>query len=196
MVEAKPQLVLDIAGVLVNNFSPVIWKELGDRSGVIFEAMRTQFLEIKRDLWTGSLTEEQFWIGMVERYPSLNRDKVKDHLIETLKPLPAVQYLEQWSRIADIHLLSNHCWQWLEPSLAIFKKHTKSITISNQVGLCKPDIRIYELVESHFRSKAQILYIDDQDKNLQPAKLLGWNTLLADNQNQWIDEVELKLLAN
>lgn len=117
----RPQLVLDIAGVLVNNFPPVLWKEISAGSNENFQ---------------------------------------------------------------------------LIPVLSGFEVHLKSITISNQVGLCKPDIRIYELVESYFNSKDRVLYIDDQEKNLKPAANLGWNTLLADNQNNWIKDVEPLLRAD
>lgn len=193
---ARPQLVLDVAGVLVNNFSSTFWKELGTDSGVTFQAIKEQFNEIRRDLWTGKLKEEQFWLWLVDFYPSINKDRARDILIRTLEPLPSVHYLEQWSRIADIHLLSNHCREWLEPILSNLEVYTKSVTISNQVGCCKPDIEIYQIVEPHFESKDLVLYIDDQEKNLKPAISLGWKTLLADEYNHWIREVELILRAD
>lgn len=189
-MDARPQLVLDISGVLVNNLSSVFWKEISASSGVAIQEIKEQFNEIKRDLWTGNLKEEKLWIWLVNRYPGINKDRARDILIHTLEPLPSVQYLEQWNRIADIHLLSNHCIEWLEPMLAALKGHTKSITISNQVGLCKPDIRIYEMVQSHFECKDRVLYVDDQEKNLKPAISLGWKTLLADEHNNWIKEIE------
>ncbi|MEC0238441.1 HAD-IA family hydrolase [Paenibacillus dokdonensis] len=193
-MEDRPQLVLDIAGVLVNNISSVFWKELVVVSGVTLQVIKEQFNEIKRDLWTGNLMEEQLWVWLVHHYPGINTDRAREILIKTLEPLPSVQYLEQWSRIADIHLLSNHCREWLEPILTVFKRHTKSITISNQVGLCKPDIQIYEWVVSHFEFNERVLYVDDQEKNLKPAISLGWETLLADDNNHWIKDIEPKLI--
>ncbi|WP_261300933.1 HAD family hydrolase [Paenibacillus andongensis] len=193
---AKPQLVLDIAGVLVNNLSSLFWKELGTGSGVTFQVLKEQFNEIRKGLWTGNLKEEQFWIWLIDRYPGINKDRARDILIGTLEPLPSVQFLEQWSRIADIHLLSNHCREWIEPVLSKLEGDIKSVTISNQVGICKPDIRIYELVERYFECKDRILYIDDQEKNLKPAMSLGWNILIADDQNNWIKEVEPLLRAD
>ncbi|GIP29396.1 hypothetical protein J23TS9_45260 [Paenibacillus sp. J23TS9] len=195
-MENRPQLVLDIAGVLVNNISSVFWKELVAVSGVTLQVIKEQFNEIRRNLWTGNLKEEQLWVWLVNRYPGINTDKAREILIKTLEPLPSVQYLEQWSRIADIHLLSNHCREWLEPILTVLEKHTKSITISNQVGLCKPDIQIYEMVASHFEFNERVLYVDDQEKNLKPAISLGWETLLADDNNHWIKDIEPKLLQN
>jgi len=120
----------------------------------------------------------------------LKADRARDALIRSLEPLPAAQRLRNWSRVADIHLLSNHCREWLNPHLAVIEPFIRSITISNQVGLCKPDIRIYELVQSHFDGNTRILYVDDQEKNLIPALELGWRTLLADREHHWLDRVE------
>ncbi|GAE05186.1 hypothetical protein [Paenibacillus sp. JCM 10914] len=106
--------------------------------------------------------------------------------------LPAWERIEEWNCHADIHILSNHCSEWVGALLEPLKHFTKSITISNQVGLCKPEIEIYEFVSRYFPagiSSNRILYIDDQDKNLRPAKMLGWNTMLADQEQRWIEGV-------
>lgn len=65
-----------------------------------------------------------------------------------------------------------------------------SITVSNQVGLRKPDIRIYQHVGKQFESGQTVVYIDDQEKNLKPVIKLGWKTLLADKEHKWIEKVE------
>ena len=50
---AKPQLVLDLAGVLVSNFSSAFWLTLAEGSEISFQDIRVQFDEVRRDLWTG-----------------------------------------------------------------------------------------------------------------------------------------------
>jgi FMN phosphatase YigB (HAD superfamily) len=107
-----------------------------------------------------------------------------------MKPLPAMDCLDRWSQLADIHLLSNHCKEWIEPILTRIEKYTKSITISNQVGYWKLQQQIYELVETQFEYKDLIIYVDDQEKNLKPAMDIGWTTILADEHNKWIQEIE------
>ncbi|WP_440119236.1 HAD-IA family hydrolase [Paenibacillus sp. QZ-Y1] len=64
------------------------------------------------------------------------------------------------------------------------------VYMSNQVGYCKPNIEIYELVQSHIHRTAHIIYVDDQAKNLKPATELGWETLLADQQHHWIAVID------
>ncbi len=193
---AKPQLVLDVAGVLVSNLSDLFWQELAINVGTTDEILKEQLNTIRKELWTGNMKEEQFWIWLSSRFRSMNKKLAYELLNRTMKPLPAIDYLEEWSRIADIHLLSNHCKEWLEPIILEIESFTKSITISNQVGYCKPMHQIYKIVEKHFEHKGLILFVDDQEKNLKPVHNLGWRTLLADDDNKWIDDVKPILLSN
>lgn len=196
-MNTKPQLVLDLAGVLVSNFSSSFWRSLTQSNVSSFEYIRKQFDEIRKDLWTGNMSEDQFWIWLSTRIDGINIEAARGMLIELLKPLPAIEYLERWSHIADIHILSNHCKEWLESTLTRIEPYSKSITISNQVGLRKPELEIYKLVERNFENydpNQWILYIDDQEKNFKPAIELGWNTLLADNEHKWILDVEAIIL--
>ena len=196
---AKPQLVLDLAGVLISNFPSSFWLEISENSNITLQEIREQFDEVRKDLWTGKIKEEHFWEWLRKKNNLLNKEKYRKLLIESLVPLPAVNCLAEWSHIADIHILSNHCLEWVEPILMRIKPFTKSITISNQVGLRKPDIQIYKHVENQFDYSGpnrNILYIDDQAKNLLPATRLGWGTLLADKEHRWIEEVKPIILQN
>ncbi|NUU76690.1 HAD-IA family hydrolase [Paenibacillus xylanilyticus] len=194
-MENKPQLVLDLAGVLITNLSKSFWQELAIHAGTTFPILIEQLSGIRRDLWTGKWKEEQFWIWLQAQYPSVEKIYAYDLLKRTTETLPALDYLERWSQHADIHLLSNHCHEWVEPTLLTIQKYTKSITISNQVGFCKPNREIYELVQSHMGLNTRILYVDDQIKNLKPAADLGWETLLADEHHHWIEKVDHILTA-
>ncbi|RPK30445.1 hypothetical protein EDO6_01072 [Paenibacillus xylanexedens] len=62
------------------------------------------------------------------------------------------------------------------------------------MGLCKPEIEIYQRVETFLVAGEEVLFIDDQEKNLHSAKLLGWETLLADKEGDWVNEVESLLI--
>lgn len=189
-MQAKPQLVLDIAGVLLSNMSLMFWKEMIQETSLSAEQLKKHFGGIKRDLWTGKMKEEEFWESLRETYPELPIDRARDILFDSIVPLPAAQYLEQWSEYADIHLLSNHCREWIQPNLDNLSRFATSVTISNQVGLCKPEMEIYQLVETQLPSGTKVLFVDDQEKNLHSAKLLGWKTLLADEEGKWTQEVK------
>ncbi|MFB5267856.1 hypothetical protein ACE41H_13895 [Paenibacillus enshidis] len=38
-----------------------------------------------------------------------------------------------------------------------------------------------------------MIYVDDQEKNLVPAKELGWTAVLADSEGQWTERVSYLL---
>ncbi|WP_339266716.1 haloacid dehalogenase [Paenibacillus sp. FSL K6-1330] len=187
---AKPQLVLDLAGVLISNFSTAVWLQLSEDSEISFQDIREQFDEIRKDIWTGKIKEDEFWEWMSLRMKQINKERARALLMQSLEPLPGLNYLAEWSEIADIHILSNHCKEWLEPILERVEPYTRSITISNQVRLRKPDIRIYQHVGKQFELGQTVVYIDDQEKNLKPVIELGWKTLLADKEHKWIEQVE------
>ena len=56
---------------------------------------------------------------------------------------------------------------------------------SFEVNVCKPDKGIYEKFLEKFNLKAsEVIYIDDKEKNLEPAKELGIKTILFKNIEQ------------
>ena len=63
---------------------------------------------------------------------------------------------------------------------------------STTVGLQKPDIKIFELAEerSGFKSK-EILFVDNNQKNIDAANDFGWNTFLYDSANHVKSSKEL-----
>ena len=53
--------------------------------------------------------------------------------------------------------------------------------LSFELGLCKPNLEFYKLVLSRLNIKAEeCVFIDDDEKNLGPARSLGINTILFD----------------
>ncbi|MEC0089502.1 HAD family hydrolase [Paenibacillus macquariensis] len=193
----KYQLVLDVAGVIVTNLSPTYWVEMSALSGVSYEFLHNQFKhEIRELLWTGKISEEEFWEWIIRQCPSIETHEAQSMLYKHLRTLPAFDYIPGWSEVADIHLLSNHRQEWLEPLLEPIWPYLKSITISSSVGLCKPRPEIYTIVNAKLDPMLQVMYIDDQDKNMKPAKELSWNTLTADIEGKWLEQVKQMLYSN
>jgi len=56
--------------------------------------------------------------------------------------------------------------------------------------VCKPNPEIYRVVAARLPKGAPVLFIDDQEKNLVPARELGWQTMLADEEGTWLDRLE------
>jgi HAD superfamily hydrolase (TIGR01509 family) len=189
-IRQRPQLVLDIGGVLATNLSPMLWQQLAAVSGIpeteLYSVYKRQH---SRRLWSGELTELQFWSWVCELVPAWTEQRGRELIGRCLQPLPALKQLAAWHRLADLHLLSNHLPIWVEPILAGHRERWSSVTISSEVGVSKPDPGIFEHVAAGLPAGSSVLFIDDQQHNLDQAATLGWQTLLADEQATWVDKV-------
>ncbi|SFD62258.1 putative hydrolase of the HAD superfamily [Paenibacillus catalpae] len=188
-MQVKPELVLDAAGVIAANFSPQFWQELATRYELSNERLAQFKHDIRVKLWTGRITEEEFWNEICGHFPAIVKDEARKALFSQMKPLPAASLLPQWSQHANLHLLSNHRAEWLESIVAPLRPFLRSVTISSEVGCCKPDVPIYAIVEGHLECRTSVLFVDDQAKNFKEAESRGWSTLLADERGDWIDKV-------
>ncbi|WP_054028904.1 hypothetical protein [Bacillus sp. FJAT-28004] len=186
----KPQLVLDIGGVLATNLSPLLWQLLAAEAILSEEALYSEYKQqISERLWTGQMTEEQFWNWVVAYTPSLDITQARSYIDRCLQPLPALDEMSRWSAVADIHVLSNHLPAWVEPIITPIKPYLKSITISSESALQKPHPAIFDKVTEHLPSECYVLFVDDHHKNTKQAALHGWQTLLADDEGLWISQV-------
>jgi len=71
------------------------------------------------------------------------------------------------------------------------KKNFNLIIISCDVGLRKPNPKVYRLVPKKLKiSPKNCLFIDNQEWNIKPAKKLGMKTILFKNNKQAILELE------
>ncbi|MFT4413661.1 HAD family hydrolase [Fredinandcohnia humi] len=185
----RPVLVLDIAGVLATNFSPDFWNSLTSNYRLSFTELIEFKKEIREELWTGTISEEVFWCRLKKKFPLIEINDAKVTLLQSINPLLAVTEIPYWAEIADIHVISNHRLEWVAHVLNPIQPYLSSITISAEVGYCKPQPEIYELVRCQIASRGNVLYVDDKEKNLHVPRTIGWGTLLADENGEWIKEV-------
>lgn len=91
-----------------------------------------------------------------------------------------------------IGILSDQ-WYLSKEALIPTRKIKKfdSVIISCDVGLRKPDIKIYKLLIKNIKLKPEeILFIDNQGWNIEPAKKLGIKTILYKDNKQLIGELK------
>jgi len=64
------------------------------------------------------------------------------------------------------------------------------IVFSSEVGVCKPDAKIFQCALEQLRVKAaETLFIDDREKNVNGAKALGMHTILYKDRNQVFSDI-------
>ena len=92
-------------------------------------------------------------------------------------------------------LLSVHSREWVDYCNQKFDFHKlfHSIVYSFEFGISKPDERSYKLILKKLKvCPNECLFIDDQEKNLIPAKKLGINVILFKTPHQLKNDI-LKL---
>ncbi|MBB2481980.1 hypothetical protein H5P36_17545 [Bacillus sp. APMAM] len=161
----KVDLILDIAGVIATNFSPIFWRDLSIKFGIIYDDLIEFKNEIRKDLWTGKIDDQEFWDRFLKKFPTIDIVYAKTKLLAVIKPLPALAEIPKWSKYANIHLLSNHRIEWVNHIIIPVEKYIRSITISSDIGLCKPQVEIYLKVNLHLNNQHCVLFVDDQEKN-------------------------------
>jgi len=189
----KHELILDVAGVIATNFSPYFWRYLSNQAGTTYDAMDECKRGIREDLWTGKISEDEFWTLLSERFPAIKIENAQIVLLSYIKPLPAMKELPKWSEYANVHLLSNHRIEWINHILIPIQRYLTSVTISSQVGSCKPNPNIYAVVKEKLSNKENVLFVDDQEKNFREAKRIGWDTVMADEKGNWIHKIMPRL---
>ncbi len=95
----------------------------------------------------------------------------------------ALKFKEQGYKIA---ILSDQ-WPLSKPAHIgqRLKNNFNPIVVSCDVGVRKPNLKIYRIILKKLKLPAnQTIFIDNQEWNLKPAKKLGMNTILFQNNKQ------------
>jgi FMN phosphatase YigB (HAD superfamily) len=90
--------------------------------------------------------------------------------VECTSGLLTNMYVGMFNKIIERNLLPSIDWD--------------VVIDSSIVGLKKPDIRIFKLAEKKSgASGKEIVFVDNNDKNIKTANILSWNTFLYDSAN-------------
>jgi HAD superfamily hydrolase (TIGR01493 family) len=98
-----------------------------------------------------------------------------------------VQPYAPW--LADLQIrtavLSNHRHEWLVPACVEARLNFDHIFVSSEIGAVKPDPKAWEIVLRYYgMAPEDVLFVDDQQRNIDVADRLGLATLHA--KGDWI----------
>ncbi len=84
-------------------------------------------------------------------------------------------------------------WHFSQEALmpkSLYRKFDE-VVISCEVGMRKPNPKMYKLILKRLKISAkQVLFIDNQEWNIKPAKKLGMKTILYKNNKQLFKELD------
>jgi putative hydrolase of the HAD superfamily len=147
---------------------------------IIKEITKKQFLnKVSKNFNTTSKKLEKFYKEAIKR--NFKQNKELYNIAFKLK--------KQGYKIA---ILSD---QWhISKEVLMPEKYTKkfnAVIVSCDVGIRKPNPKIYKLVLKKLKLPAKnTVFIDNQKWNIKPAKKLGMNTILFKNNKQTLKELK------
>ena len=125
----------------------------------------------------GNMSSAEFWEavgldpGLEDEY--LQRYKLTDGLTDFLEAVNPQGY--------EVWCLSNDISEWSKKLRARFglDKYIRGFVISGDVGVRKPEVAIFNhLISQLSASPHDVVFMDDQRRNLDVAAALGFSTIL------------------
>lgn len=141
--------------------------------------------EVTLDIWlrarVGELDSELFWSEAAKFAGVSTQDFKKRFLDYTGFRQDLLDFvMEELKGKYKLGMISNQIEAWLEPirKEKKFDEIFDEIVTSYGVGIAKPDLRIFYIaLEELAVDPRDCIYIDDQDKNIKPAKELGMTVI-------------------
>lgn len=176
-------IVLDAMGVIYaahDDVAELLYPFIVGKGGIGDYALVS---EIYIDASLGKMTAPEFWKrvgispGVEDEY--LRRHVLNDGLFDFLNCMQL--------RGMDVWCLSNDVSEWSKKMRRNFRieGYFRGFIISGDVGLRKPDPAIYELLAERLKCKpGEIMFVDDNERNLDAAAALGIEAVLFNSSGK------------
>ena len=192
-------LFLDIGMVLIGLDYEPLAERMRTLAGI--EPAQLQALLTAGDLVqryeTGKITEDDFLEEVCRRIGA---------------GIPRTAFLEAWYSIFGPSLIPDDCLATLAQQVPLwalsntnrlhfefmmrrygFFRHFAGFVLSHEVGLLKPDERIFRIALEKVQARApEVLFVDDQDANVRAAQALGIDAFRFVNSDQFAAELKAR----
>ena len=194
---ARRGLLVDFGGVLTTDVF-VSFREFCVAEGLLPDTVRDRFMkdpmarDLLADLETGRLTEEEFQSKFAALLDIERSDGLIDRLFAGMRPDQTMLDAVRAAKRAGVRtgLISNS-WGHGRYNRTLFPELFHGVVISGDVGVRKPDPRIYELgAEAVDLPPSACVFVDDLPGNLKPARELGMATVRHVRAEQTVSELE------
>lgn len=189
-------LLFDCFGVL---YPDTYWTIASKHLGSDYSGREQELHDLVKRVDLGHITRDDLW----EEFSAIV-GKSKTEVYEELKAMGGLDqnllgFIESMKSEFKIGMISNVGHGFLE-SMFVDKPasyYFDSIILSSDVGLVKPDKRIYELAAQDLELElSQCLFTDDLQKNVEGAVQAGMNAVLYKNFDQYRSDLDRLLVAS
>lgn len=189
-------IFFDWGGVIADDpgddFLAKLLSDIGANSDQIAEIFKTYMADFMR----GKISEEKYWREPRNNYNFAIPESISDEFKkwnglkanDEILALVAEAQKRGWSTA----ILSNV----IRPTYNVLKEagfydKFDQIIASCDEGFAKPDQEIYDIALSKLDVAAEdAVFIDDKERNLDPAEKMGFKTILAESPEQIIRDVK------
>lgn len=193
-------ILFDWGGVLASGGAPdEMPTRLSKLVNIEPDQLRPIVKELTNLLKVGKITIDDFWVKLEQKTQveiPFEKRNVWASMDELRPEKILVEYTDDLKKRGyKVAILSNtfpntasdiESQGWYEPYAPVF--------LSSTIGLAKPNQAFYDHAIAELNDQAnEIIFIDDQQRCLDPAVKMGMSAVLAKNPQQIIDDIE-KLL--
>ncbi|MEK7116762.1 MAG: HAD family phosphatase [Patescibacteria group bacterium] len=188
-------VIFDWAGVFCSPGELFSHPALATQTGLNVDEMGEQTASIQHAYYTGTINSKEFWEQSSNLLgpAGLSETELRDAYLASYRIYPemlglALNLKQKYKTL----LLSNLTAEMTEDIKKKYgvKKYFHHAIFSNEVGLMKPDPKIFELaVEKINIPIKNIVFIDDSQTNIKVAEHLGFHIILFKNPTQCRQEL-------
>lgn len=192
-------IVFDFSGVIAKTDKEELNRFIAQSLQITYNNASEALIELKQSIKQGK-NEQDFWTAFAMsksiKLPNQWLDKLNNARVHALKEIPGMVNLVKnlQKQGYQTALLSNAS----ERPAAIRRKSSfyqlfHPALFSADIGFKKPNRKVYEILLNQLKVSPQaVLFIDNQQQNIDAAKSLGIDGIVFINTDQLIQELEKK----
>lgn len=189
-------IYFDLGGVIVRTGDKTARTQLAAEFGMTYTEMDKFVFECETAMLasTGKITEIEHWLDVTRRLkrPESEMPRLRDTFFGgDAVDQDIVNFLREWRKTNQTGLISN-AWDGLRPWIISqkFDDAFDTMIISAEIGIVKPDVRIYQRALEKLGAKAEeSIFVDDVEKNITACKALGMRGVLFKTSQQALADV-------
>jgi len=189
-------IYFDLGGVIVRTGDKTPRANLAAEFGMSYAQMDSFVFECETAALAsvGKLSEAEHWLDVTRRLkrPAADMPHIRDTFFDGDSIDQEILGLLRALRVTHKTGLISNAWDGLRPWIIAqeFDDAFDYITISAEIGIAKPDARIYQFALGKLGVEPdQAIFVDDVEKNIVACEALGMHGVLFRSSQQTISEV-------
>ncbi len=181
-------IMFDWGGVCVKGkLAEKVGKKIGPRMKKSPKSVTIAYLKYCWEYQTGRITAKEFWKRVQEDLgTSLTREElIKSHVTARELNKGVIELIKKLKTNYKVMLVTNTYKEYYEHSNKRYKidKIFDDIVLSYKIKGRKPEPKVYREALRRARCRPEeVVFIEDKNKHLIPARKLGMRTILYKNQ--------------